>query len=68
MTATDSICDQTRTASLVPPAEVVAALRDDLIELAFDLDQRAQYEAADVASTVAARLAELLPLNPAADA
>lgn len=46
----------------------MAALRDDLIELAFDLDQRAQYEAADVASTVAARLAELLPLNPAADA
>ena len=41
----------------------LAALRVELIDLAFDLDRRGQCEAADVATTMAVRLAELLPLK-----
>ncbi len=37
----------------------IAALRVELVELAYTLDRRGQPEASDVANLVAARLAEL---------
>ena len=40
----------------------LADLRVELVDLAYELDRRGQCEAADVATMVAARLAELLPL------
>ena len=43
--------------------DALAGLRIELIDLAYELDCRGQSEAADVATTVAARLAELLPLK-----
>ena len=43
--------------------DALAGLRIELIDLAYELDCRGQCEAADVATTVAARLAELLPLK-----
>ncbi|WP_404423740.1 hypothetical protein [Nibricoccus sp. IMCC34717] len=55
----------------VPPAPVetfanytllltqIAALRTEFVDLAFELDVRGSFEAADVAMTTAARLAEL---------
>lgn len=58
-----------RTVSLIitspsDPASELDRLRVELVELAFTLDRRGQCEAADVATMVAARLAELLPLKP----
>ena len=46
----------------------LADLRIELLEQAFELDRRGQCEAADVATMVAARLAELLPLKTEAGA